>query len=220
MSTPSPPERREMRRSSRSAISAGGRSVVITIWCPTPCSASVRRKSSDCISLRFVRNCTSSTSNASTFWKRRRNASPWPAAMVLRPAFLPERKPECDGADRDRGVGHIERGPAPGAEADVDEVDDSLRAANPVDEIADGAATDERQRQEPEAIARPGAAYQRREHHQRHDRESEKDPAGVVAEMQSERRAFVVHQAQLHADVEQRQRQTAPLPRFRVQLGR
>src|SRR5260370_27325201 len=102
---------------------------------------------------------------------------------VLRPAFLPERKPECDGGDRDRGVGHIEGGPAPGAEAEVDEVDDALRAANPVDEIADGAATDERQRHQPEAIAGSGTAYERREHHQRHDRESEKDPAGGVAEM-------------------------------------
>src|SRR5213596_212391 len=84
MSTTRPPDRREISRSSRSAISGGGRSLVSTIWCPAPCSASVSRNSSDCISLRFERNCTSSTSSTSTFWKRRRNASPRPDGGVER----------------------------------------------------------------------------------------------------------------------------------------
>ena len=82
MSTTSPPDSREISRSSRSAISAGGRSLVRTIWRPAACNASVSRSSSDCISLRFVRNCTSSTRSTSTFWKRRRNASPCPAATL------------------------------------------------------------------------------------------------------------------------------------------
>ncbi len=63
-------------------MSGGGRSLVSTIWRPAACSASVSRSSSDCISLRFVRNWTSSTSSTSTFWNRRRNASPWPAATL------------------------------------------------------------------------------------------------------------------------------------------
>src|SRR5205814_1883716 len=82
VSAPTPASGRPLPPGGLAAVSGGGRSLVSTIWCPPPCSASVRRNSSDCISLRFVRNCTSSTSSTSTFWKRRRNASPCPAAIA------------------------------------------------------------------------------------------------------------------------------------------
>ena len=78
----SPPANRRMSRSSSASISAGGRSLVSTICRLAVWSASVSRSSSACISRRWVRNWTSSTSSRSTSRKRLRYASPWPAAIA------------------------------------------------------------------------------------------------------------------------------------------
>ena len=72
MSMTRPPAKRRMSRSSSASISAGGRSLVSTIWRLAVCSASMSRSSSACISRRWVRNCTSSTSSRSTSTNRRR----------------------------------------------------------------------------------------------------------------------------------------------------
>ena len=64
---------------------------------------------------------------------------------------------EEHGPDDDRRVGHVEGRPA----VEADEVDDRPVEAQPVDEIAEGAAEDDAQRQ-PVARRQPGRARRRR----------------------------------------------------------
>ena len=138
---------------------------------------------------------------------------------MLRAAFLPQRESECDRADRDCRIGDIERGPAPGADPDVHEVHDALRAANPVDQVADRAAADQRQRDQPEPVAGTRAPHQRGEDEERDHGEAEKDPARVLAHVQAERCAFVVDETELHDVADDPERQPPRQERLRDQFG-
>src|SRR5690242_14248350 len=72
--------------------------------------------------------------------------------------FLPENPREQERAEAHGHVGDVERRPTRDlADANVDEIDHSLNRRHPVDQVADGAAADERERHDTGRVTRSGA---------------------------------------------------------------
>jgi len=93
------------------------------------------------------------------------------------------------------------------ASANRHEIDDALRAANAVDEVAGRAAAHERERQETEPIAGARRAHHRAEDDQGDDGEPEEDPTRILTYVEAERGALIVHEAQLHDVADHGERQ-------------
>src|SRR5512146_731684 len=113
---------------------------------------------------------------------RRRLGNSRGSRRARRRAILaPERQREQAGAGAYRDVGHVERGPAPVVYADVQKIHHTERRANPINEIADGAAAHHAQGHDAQPVARPRRAEQPPEHGERHQREHQEYLAGIRA---------------------------------------
>ena len=88
MSAIKPHSKRERRRSSRSEISFGVRSEVITICLPAECSALKVWKNSSCVRSLSAMNWMSSIRRTSIFLKRERNASAAPCWIPRMNSFV------------------------------------------------------------------------------------------------------------------------------------
>src|SRR5690606_12475047 len=103
--------------------------------------------------------------------------------------------------DRTRGnrdVGNVEHGPADGTDTDIDEVDDTLLRAHAVDEVADSAATDERDGGQANAIGDERVPVHSEQRAERNDREHQDVDAGVLAEVDADRRTGIVDVREAH----------------------
>ena len=92
----------------------------------------------------------SCSARAAVRWRPRRGA---PARLCGRDILLPEDPREQQRAHAHAHVGDVERRPAMRADADIEEVHDALRRAEPVDQVADRAADDHRDRRRAQHVA-------------------------------------------------------------------
>ena len=113
-----------------------------------------------------------------------------------RSLLAPENPREQKGPDTDGHVSDVERGPANVSDADVDEIDNPYRRADPVDEVAHRAAADETQGKRSQEITLTRRLEQTPEDDQRASGQRHKNPSGVDPEIQAERRARIVDQRQ------------------------
>src|SRR5262245_29706815 len=106
--------------------------------------------------------------------------------------FTPQHPRQEESAKAHRHVGDVERRPSRIAESDVDEVYYALLVTHAIDEIADRAATDERERQRPRDVTAPRRHVEPAKNGERDDGQDHEDPARVFAHVQAERRAGIV----------------------------
>ena len=86
-----------------------------------------------------------------------------------------QREHHDHGADGDAQIGDIKGPEADVADTHIDEVDDTGVRSQSIDQIADGAAHDQRDSDHTQPLGRPRAVIEESQHHERRDRQQGKD---------------------------------------------
>src|SRR5262245_33682460 len=108
---------------------------------------------------------------------------------LLPPFLFPQGEYETHGADRHRRIGDVECPEARVADADVDEIDDTIALTNAIEQVADGSADDDGHTDGCELRDARQVSGRAKQHRDDDETQSRKDPARRRPEMHAERGA-------------------------------